>query len=283
MTQAPRGLDESDAVAAFVRALDAGGARLSTSSREELLLEVAPTLDAFVRASAERRPVAVDAFSLPFEHNEALALARLFAHRAGRLAITPTQWIAIDDALRIAIGEVMGEVPRSLDRTLRAVMLEGFHAGHLERETASLRDAVTRTLRPIRVADKVLALPLFGPAEVAIVGGPLESFARDLLRADAKAAVVLIGLDGSIEDDVARELGSFVSSARSIGVSVRFVVDPTDVDGTALLERLLHDHAADGRVVTSLDAALSGPRLPGAEAIESLASFFRASRRRLAG
>lgn len=152
----------------------------------ELALEARPAVECLVAAvgsePAERASV--------LDHHEALAMVTLLGRRAGILGATPTAMVGLMRSIFLAFAEEGTPLPEEQHHELVALALEGFVAGREERlvDEGATRSADAQVI--VRVADKCLVLFLAGELSAEMLERTVDRFGREMLKADASAALV---------------------------------------------------------------------------------------------
>ncbi len=198
-----RGVEE-----VFERTLDATlPLALDERRRAELLVEAKVVLGAFgsLDDSAGIR--------------EALAMATLLGRRAAELELVSLELSALVDALSVAVRASLSEADA---RGLRGLMTEGYVEARLERERLRAERALVRATRPFLIGHRAIALVLQGAVDAEWLGRVVETVGPALLHADARAMLVVVHLEGELDDRSAAELATLVDAADVVGARVTF-------------------------------------------------------------
>jgi hypothetical protein len=230
---------------------------LESKLQGELVAEAATVLDAFGRATD---PVGV---------REGLALAALLGRRSAEVGASAVEVAAMLEALLEVLVECLSPADR---QGLRGLVIDGYTRAHLEREREAQLRARVRATRPFLLAPRVVMHVLQGSADGDWVGAACESLGPALLRADARALVVVAQLDGETSDACLAELCALVDLADVVGARVIIVAS----EGIAFEVIVVDDHATDhSRSVVEADLA-AHPDVPmvllGKDANEGLAA-----------
>lgn len=209
-------------VATFSRALRRlAPFTLESKLQGELVAEAATVLDAFGRATD---PVGV---------REGLALAALLGRRSAEVGASAVEVAAMLEALLEVLVECLSPADR---QGLRGLVIDGYTRAHIEREREAQVQARVRATRPLLLAPRVVMHVLQGSADGDWVGAACESLGPALLRADARALVVVAQLDGETSDACLAELCALVDLADVVGARVIIVASEGIVQ--ALRERI---------------------------------------------
>ena len=242
----------------------------------ELSVEARPAISSLLVVAdceADERDRALD-------HHEGLALVTLLGRRAGVLGATPTAAVSIVPTLFESFALAGAPLPSDLAHDLATLCVEGYVAGREERLVEDHEVAMAEAQCAATITQGVALLTLSGDLSAESLERTVDRFARSMLKADTKAAIVdMTRLEGAAPDRAAEVFGADAAT-RMLGVCCIF----TGVSDAWL------DAAREGRAAIDLitieptfDAALTHAlRLAGWELrrVSSIPSALRALLRR---
>jgi hypothetical protein len=211
--------------------------REDTHMKERLGQEAEPLLEALAFAIE-----AAGADPLALEYRDALGMSAHLGRCAALWRVTPTALLVCIDAVIEGLDAVGLRSTRELERTLRAVMFEGYCAALEERTQDDVARRAASELRPVRLAPRCWAIIVAGEQAADSLRVALDRACRTMLDADARAC--LVHLVSAPHEDLASEVFAFDATARMIGVETVFSgVDARwrdAAEGHAELSRILH-------------------------------------------
>ena len=214
---------EAELDARVARLIDAYVARCAfredRALADELRTEVRPALDAIRVADGDPSDTVAA--------REALAMVRALGRRLAALGATPTAAAALVAALEQEGG-------LGLRATFCAVVLDGYVAAREEVLRMELAASSARSLLPIVLAPRCLAMIVGGTDDVEAVRPALEGLGRMLLARDAASCVLHLAHPGAVDPELAAEVLAFDASARLVGAAL--VISGPSVEAAAAKE-----------------------------------------------
>jgi hypothetical protein len=180
----------------------------------EIVREAAPVLPLLCELPPEQR--ARGDFD-SFEYRECFTVLTLLGRRLALLDLTPSGAFQVVQLLLRAVDESDGASAGGFAERAIGAAFEGFVIGREERVDQTWQARSAKTIAPLQVADRVLALTVTGVHEPAVLSEHVDALGRKMLDADADVAIVDLSQLGEPSSERAAAIFSADEMARMLG------------------------------------------------------------------